>query len=861
MHSANASDAIPDMQKTLKEFETILSRISLAAGAALDDESASAVPAASAGRSANANNVSANGAPSANGSSAVTPLDVVEALQRELQDAKSCDEYIEVFNGTFALTDEFGEPHCVRVRRDFIRSGTSTEGEGGDEPPMPSDDQVQRDMERDVVVINGVRYVGARIGLDGLRKQLATRILYESREGELDGDEVDAITMEILRIACRTASSGDGLEVLHKLCSNPEHVVFTVASEILSPISIGLSIGAWPQGWGLGVAINVVNVFKICDVAADMAERGQISVAFQFRRRVRECKPGKISLSTSAVVEAEGGNDPRGAAAATIASLPTFTISSAAASGAFSDSDSDDDDDFEGDTEGTEVEKKKSDARVYKDILDVDDDFVLLAQKPETEVTEVLSWGAGGNGVLGLGPKCNARAMPTLLRFDEMFELMCVQVISCGAYHSAMATNVGLLYTWGNGSDGALGHGDFQSRPYPQLVSDVDLAAKQSAKSNDLEIDSDSDSNDDDDDDDDDVVAARKREQKLKANTSTDVKDQTGFVQVAHVACGGEVAGSHTVVVTSTGAVFSCGFGATLGVGDLRTRNRFTKVDLLDPDGGDRSICTGKVVKVACGGCFSLALTNAGELFSWGRWANGRLGLGKKPSNVEETRRGLDARDYSSATRQSSSLIASAVRRNGRSSQQRRAAGVPQYLLRPRPVRNMYPKRLVLDMACGEAHALAVVQLSAKEVARSRSKVLGGGARQALFSWGKGLAGQLGTGRFSDQLVPKRVCAGALSRSVGVVSAAAGRDTSFAIDTAGTLYSWGGGGRRALGRGLPLLPRTRIKLKTVSMENVLIAKTRAYKSSLTSDWVVPHVVDALSSHAVSQCHSTGRQRK
>ena len=30
-------------------------------------------------------------------------------------------------------------------------------------------------------------------------------------------------------------------------------------------------------------------------------------------------------------------------------------------------------------------------------------------------------------------------------------------------------------------------------------------------------------------------------------------------------------------------------------------------------------------------------------------------------------------------------------------------------------------------------------------------------ARQALFSWGKGLAGQLGTGRFSDQLVPKRV--------------------------------------------------------------------------------------------------------
>lgn len=214
MPSSNASDAIPDMQKTLKEFETILSRISLAAGAALDEDSASTAGVSSPGLSAGADNFPSGRALSAKGSSAVTPVDVVEALQKELQAAKSCDEYLEVFNGTFALTDEFGEPHCVRLRRDFIRGGKkTTDGKHSDEPPMPSDDQVKRDMERDVVVINGVRYVGARIGIDGLRKQLATRILYESREGELDGDQVDAITMEILRVACRTTSSGDGLEV------------------------------------------------------------------------------------------------------------------------------------------------------------------------------------------------------------------------------------------------------------------------------------------------------------------------------------------------------------------------------------------------------------------------------------------------------------------------------------------------------------------------------------------------------------------------------------------------------------------------------------------------------------------------
>lgn len=138
-----------------------------------------------------------------------------------------------------------------------------------------------------------------------------------------------------------------------------------------------------------------------------------------------------LHLFGCASLQAEGGKDPKGAAAAVIASLPTFTISSAAASGAFSESDSDDDDDFDGETEGASIDKKAADtgskdrdAQASSEVVDVDDDFVLLARKPETEVTEVLSWGAGGNGVLGLGPKCNSRTMPTLLRFDEMFELM-----------------------------------------------------------------------------------------------------------------------------------------------------------------------------------------------------------------------------------------------------------------------------------------------------------------------------------------------------------------------------------------------------------------------------------------------------
>ena len=39
----------------------------------------------------------------------------------------------------------------------------------------------------------------------------------------------------------------------------------------------------------------------------------------------------------------------------------------------------------------------------------------------------------------------------------------------------------------------------------------------------------------------------------------------------------------------------------------------------------------GGVAAVAAGGGFSLALTRAGGVYSWGKYANGRLGLGMPP--------------------------------------------------------------------------------------------------------------------------------------------------------------------------------------------------------------------------------------
>ena len=162
MPSSNAAPAIANMQNTLKEFERILSQISLSAGATVG----------------------------ADKSQSFTPDDDLQRLKSELNDAKSSTEFIEVFNNTFSLTDEFGAPQTLRVSRKFLRSDDARAADSKPDQTLPTDDQVRKDMERDIIVINGVQYVGAKEKVDGLRTPLGARILDESREGELDGDQV-----------------------------------------------------------------------------------------------------------------------------------------------------------------------------------------------------------------------------------------------------------------------------------------------------------------------------------------------------------------------------------------------------------------------------------------------------------------------------------------------------------------------------------------------------------------------------------------------------------------------------------------------------------------------------------------------
>jgi RCC1 and BTB domain-containing protein len=83
-----------------------------------------------------------------------------------------------------------------------------------------------------------------------------------------------------------------------------------------------------------------------------------------------------------------------------------------------------------------------------------------------TESQEVWTWGSGEFGKLGIGDeeKHTEPIMITALQGMQIVD------VATGGFHSAALTDQGLLYTWGGGDKGQLGHGDENSQNMPMAV-------------------------------------------------------------------------------------------------------------------------------------------------------------------------------------------------------------------------------------------------------------------------------------------------------------------------------------------------------------------------------------------------------
>ncbi|XP_052796353.1 E3 ubiquitin-protein ligase HERC2-like isoform X2 [Mya arenaria] len=257
---------------------------------------------------------------------------------------------------------------------------------------------------------------------------------------------------------------------------------------------------------------------------------------------------------------------------------------------------------------------------------------------------EVYSWGEGEDGKLGHGNRspCDRPRVIESLRGKE------VVAIAAGGAHSACITSSGELFTWGKGRYGRLGHGDSDDQSRPKLV------------------------------------------EALKG------------CRVLDVACGSGDA--QTLCITDNDCVWSWGDGdyGKLGRGGSDGVKVPCKIDSLQDLG---------VIKVECGSQFSVSLTKSGAVFTWGKGDYHRLGHGTD-DHVRRPRRvsALQGKKVVDIACGSLHCVACTdigeVYSWGDNDEGQLGDGTTNAIQRPRLVAALQGKK-INRVACGSAHSLA----------------------------------------------------------------------------------------------------------------------------------------------------------
>ncbi|XP_010453304.1 PREDICTED: uncharacterized protein LOC104735251 [Camelina sativa] len=304
-----------------------------------------------------------------------------------------------------------------------------------------------------------------------------------------------------------------------------------------------------------------------------------------------------------------------------------------------------------------------------------------------TKQGESFSWGEESEGRLGHGVDSNIQ-QPKLI---DALNTTNIELVACGEFHSCAVTLSGDLYTWGKGDFGVLGHGNEVSHWVPKRVNFLSEG-----------------------------------------------------IHVSSIACGPY----HTAVVTSAGQLFTFGDGTfgVLGHGDKKSVFTPREVDSLKGLRTVRAACgvwhTAAVVEVMVGSSSS-SNCSSGKLFTWGDGDKGRLGHGnKEPKLVPTCVAALVEPNFCQVACGHSLTVALTTAGHVYT------MGSPVYGQLgnshadgkiPSRVEGKLHKSFVEEIACGAYHVAVLT------------------SRTEVYTWGKGSNGRLGHGDVDDRNSPTLV--------------------------------------------------------------------------------------------------------
>jgi alpha-tubulin suppressor-like RCC1 family protein len=661
-----------------------------------------------------------------------------------------------------------GAEYPLRVPvRAFVKEGNAIQA---------SLQQSQKDFDRDVVEVNLELQSETDRGYD--RAVAMTKGALQRAKSVLLEAEAEVMAKEVLQHACRTQSSGDALDVMFSIFAKPELAVLAPSSSEAEAVKLTIKVGKWGNFWGLGVMIEVPTVYRVCDPDPkdeDSSVWERLRVTY---RRALYFRPVEDSSAVDSRYELATEDSP--------APLVEVTLMDFGMGDALSDpeeeeneeeesedeDEDDEDDEIDEDEAALEAENGNDWAGSLSTTiqrLQSEQEQALIEQGSsggDAAVMEVYSWGRGENGVLGLPDARAIEPRPQKPTFDAVFGLTRISGVSCSLFHTIFLTDIGLAYSCGHGQDGALGHGDQEMCAVPRLIDWFGV--------------------------------------------------QSPPVLLKQVACGADLAGAHSVAVTDSGRVYSWGLGSALGTS--------SPVSQPTPQLVQGALRRLRVSTVDCGGCLTVAVTTKGRVFSWGRWANGRLGIGLQPKpTAAESKRSMFRRQVLRFQLHPAEVL---LRRKADKTQK---TGEGDEAGEEADKRSRRQRWRVRSVACGEAHVLAV-------------DVKGG-----VWAWGSNADGQLGNGDTVDYPWPCRVfvteqgdqndedegeeaddkpnetaqlnrmrsalgmglgrglgahggrmMAAMERRSLAVGSIACGTSHSLAVDTEGRVWTWGADGHSSI---------------------------------------------------------------